>query len=107
MDWLEKQEPQIVWDDSGHQPPLQTELDWIKAGEIAFDSPIHLNGQITITLAEVRDPAWYREVGTPVARDGTMPFARYFIRKKGEVELGALSCATCHTRVMPDGSVLK
>jgi mono/diheme cytochrome c family protein len=42
-----------------------------------------------------------------VAADGTYPFTRYVIRKKGEVELGGNSCAVCHTRVMPDGSVLK
>jgi hypothetical protein len=60
-----------------------------------------------VTVTEVREPAWCQKVATPVAKDGTMPFARYFIRKKGNVELGALSCATCHTRVMPDGTILK
>jgi len=29
------------------------------------------------------------------------------VMKKGEVRVGALSCAMCHTRVMPDGSTLK
>jgi hypothetical protein len=28
LDWLKQQEPVIVWDDSGHKPPLQTEADW-------------------------------------------------------------------------------
>lgn len=107
MDWLKQQEPQIVWDDAGHAPALKTEADWIKAGEIVFESPIHLNVEGDVTITQVREPAWYQKVGTPVANDGTMPFARYFIRKRGSVELGALSCATCHTRVMPDGTILK
>ncbi len=107
MEWLKQREPVIVWGGKGHKPPLSTEADWVKAGEIVFGSPIHLNGHLVVTLAEVRDPAWYQKVDTPVARNGTMPFARYFIRRKGEIELGALSCATCHTRVMPDGSILK
>lgn len=40
MDWLKQQEPVTVWDDAGHRPPVQTEADWIKAGEIVFDSPL-------------------------------------------------------------------
>ena len=36
-----------------------------------------------------------------------MPAYRYMIRTKGTVELGVDSCAQCHTRVMPDGSILK
>ena len=107
MDWLKQQEPQIVWNDKGRTPPLKTEADWIKAGKIVFDSPIHLDIEDAVTLTEARDPAWYRKTGTPIANDGTMPFARYFIREKGKVEIGAFSCATCHTRVMPDGSILK
>ena len=39
MEWLKKQEPVIVWDDASHKPKLQTDADWIKAGEIAFDAP--------------------------------------------------------------------
>jgi hypothetical protein len=31
----------------------------------------------------------------------------YVIRKKGVVELGGGACAMCHTRLMPDGSILK
>ena len=38
MNWLKQQEPVIVWDDKGHAPPLGSEADWIKAGEIVFDS---------------------------------------------------------------------
>src|SRR5262249_23627141 len=47
------------------------------------------------------------QTGIPVARDGVMPYASYVIRKKGEIEVGNFSCASCHTRVMPDGTVLK
>src|SRR5262245_54151002 len=40
MDWLKQQEPEIVWDDKAHAPPLKTEADWIRAGQIVFDAPI-------------------------------------------------------------------
>jgi hypothetical protein len=58
-------------------------------------------------VAEVRDPAWHRRLGVPLAKDGTLPFARYVIREKGKVELGNNACAMCHTRVMPDGTIIK
>jgi hypothetical protein len=43
----------------------------------------------------------------PTARDGTLPFQQYLIRKKGVIEVGDASCGKCHTRVMPDGTILK
>lgn len=105
MDWLRHQEPVIVWDDAGHAPPLKTDADWIKAGEAVFDAPTDFDR--FVTLAETRDPAWYKRIGTPVAKDGTVPFLSYVVRKKGTVEVGQISCAMCHTRVMPDGSTVK
>ena len=108
MDWLREQEPQVVWDDAGHAPTLHSEADWDKAGEIPFDSPVAIGSQIFgFTIDDLRDPGWYQKAAVPVSREGIMPFLVYVIRKKGEVELGAFSCATCHVRVMPDGSVLK
>src|SRR6266700_2548591 len=42
FNWLRQREPEIVWgedkDGTRHAPPLKTEEDWIKAGEIVFDS---------------------------------------------------------------------
>ena len=105
MDWLKEQEPVVVWDGHDHRPPLPSAEDWIKSGEIVFDSPISYNNLSTV--AEVRDPIWYEKTGTPVAKDGTMQLARYVIRKKGVIDVGEVSCASCHTRLMPDGSILK
>ncbi len=105
MQWLRQQEPAIAWSESGIAPPLKTDADWIRAGQIVFEAPISLDR--FVTPAEVQDPAWYRKTGTPVAADGTVPFVRYVVRNKGTVELGQISCGMCHTRVMPDGSVLK
>ncbi|HEV2233294.1 MAG TPA: hypothetical protein VGV68_07810 [Terriglobia bacterium] len=110
MDWLKQQKPEIVWGvdpktGAKHAPPLKTEADWIRAGEIVFDSPRFYDRALPIE--GVRDPAWYRKTGAPVASDGTLPFVRYVVRRKGKVELGNLSCAMCHTRVMPDGRILK
>ncbi|HXG67082.1 MAG TPA: di-heme oxidoredictase family protein [Blastocatellia bacterium] len=100
-EWLKQQEPQTVFDAA----KLKTEADWIKAGEIVFDAPISYD--VLVRAAEVRDPAWYEKTGARAAKDGTLPWFRYVVREKGKVELGTLSCAMCHTRVMPDGTVVK
>jgi cytochrome c2 len=100
MEWLKQQEPQVAFDASA----LKTEADWVRAGEIIFNSPVSF-GPVFFGAAEVRNPAFYEETGMPVAKDGTIPFARWVVRKKGEVELGSMGCNTCHTRVMADGTV--
>ena len=104
LDWLKQQEPHIIWDDAGHRPPLQTTADWIKAGEMVFDSVRTLG---PVSFAEVRNPSWWTTVGATPARDGTLPGYYYIILKKGQVGVGNLSCAACHTRRMPDGTIIK
>ncbi len=105
VEWLKRQSPEIAFDAA----KLQTKEDWIKAGELVFDAPI-VYGSLFIPASDtlyVRDPAWYQKVNPPVTKDGMMPFYRYVIRGKGKVEIGLISCAMCHTRVMPDGSIIK
>jgi hypothetical protein len=97
FDWLRQQDPSIVSDSN-------------LAGELVFDAPIGHDGDPVleiVSLAMTQDPEWYRQAGVPLTRDGIMPFARYVIRRKGVVEVGNLACGMCHTRVLPDGSVIK
>ncbi len=111
MDELRQQEPAVLWDANNKRPKLETEADWIKAGELVFDSPLAIKpGRINISQklsGLVTDPKWYERTGTPITREGILPFYRYVIREKGKVELGILSCSMCHTRIMPDGSIVK
>ena len=105
IDWLKQQAPEVVFDVAR----LKTKEDWIKAGELVFDAPI-VYGSLFIPASDtlyVRDPAWYRITGTPVTKEGVMPFYRYVIREQGKIEIGVLSCGMCHTRVMADGSIIK
>jgi hypothetical protein len=108
---LKRLEPEIVWDDKGKRPRLETETDWVAAGELVFDSPIDFDKGDgtggTFAVSEVRDAEWYAEAQVRVDRDGVLPDLRYVIREKGKIELGSISCATCHSRVLPDGSVVK
>jgi hypothetical protein len=105
MDSLRQREPVVLWDDHGQAPPLRTETDWIRAGEMVFEAP--LGAIASLRIEDVRNPIWYEKTGAPVANDGTLPGLQYTIRRKGVVELGADSCAFCHTRVMPGGNILK
>ena len=111
LDMLRAQEPEVLWDDKGRSPALRTDQDWIRAGELVFDSPVlvgdgHLAPNSSPTLF-VREMDWYRRTGAPVTREGVLPFYQYVVREKGKIELGALSCGMCHTRIMTGGAVVK
>jgi hypothetical protein len=105
LEELKQKEPEVVFDPS----TLKTEADWIKAGEAVFDTPIGVGrlGPGNSSVLYVRDPAWLAQTRPPLAKDGTIPFYRYVVTEKGRVEVGILSCAMCHTRVMPDGTIIK
>ena len=101
MDRLRAAEPEIVFDAAR----IRTDADWIAAGRLVFEMPIDVNGPI-LRSSHVRDRAWYEKHRVPVAADGTMPYARWVVRETGKVDLGNVACAMCHTRVMPDGTVI-
>ena len=101
LEWLKQQEPQSAFNATA----LKTEADWIRAGELVFDSAITYDD--IAQVADVRNPEWYEKLRVPATKDGTLPWFRYVIREKGKVELGTISCALCHTRVMSDGTVVK
>jgi hypothetical protein len=102
-DGLKHVEPVILWDDKGHRPALKTGADWVKAGEMVFESPIFITPELPQPVAR----EFYRSAGRPATADGIDPFAVCVVREKGRVEVGFAACADCHTRVMPDGSVIK
>jgi cytochrome c553 len=102
MEWLKRQEPEVVFDPA----KLKTESDWIKAGEIIFNSPGIAPGNNITTVDDFHDPTFYQAVNPPVAGDGTLPHFRYSVQRKGEVGVSLPMCAGCHSRVMTDGKVI-
>jgi hypothetical protein len=101
LDSLRWKEPEIVFDASH----LRTRQDWVSAGEAVFDAPTSYEDPFKVE--DTLDAEWWSTVKPPVLRDGTLAGLRYVIRKKGKVELGSLSCGTCHTRILSDGTLLK
>src|SRR5580700_6346349 len=47
MEWLKREEPEVLWDDSSHAPSLRTESDRWKAGALVFDSPLFYDQILT------------------------------------------------------------
>jgi hypothetical protein len=103
-DRLRQVDPVVLWDDGAHRPKLETKEDWIKAGELVFNAPVLFSPQ-TFTAAEIR--AFTQQVGDLYDKDGVSPYAVYVVRERGKLETGEVACAECHSRVMPDGSVIR
>lgn len=110
---LRSLEPELSWD----VRVLKTKGDWIAAGEEVFRAPIlwlpldsppvalRLLTGFSDGYLEIASQ-WNERMNLPTPRDGSFPFDRISIREKGRLEAGTLSCATCHTRVQPDGTVV-
>ena len=104
IEWLQQQTPETAFDTAD----LKTSEDWIEAGEQVFEAPTAYGNMFGFSPGlYVRDPEWQRAVRPPLLHDGVMPGMRYFVREKGKIEIGMFSCAMCHSRVMPDGSLVK
>lgn len=99
-EWLHEQEPEVAFDPA----ELVTKQDWSRAGEFVFrQGDAYTTGS---ELSFVRDPEAYEATGVRLTSDGRFPYARYVVREKGIVELEVNSCASCHTRVLDDGTEL-
>lgn len=99
-EWLHEQEPQVAFDPER----LKTKADWIEAGERVFRQGGDYSTGSELRLVRTREA--FETIGIRVTADGELPYARYVVREKGIVELDQSSCASCHMRVLPDGSLL-
>ena len=100
LESLKQIEPEVIFDPA----TLHTKEDWIAAGKLVFESE-------TRFFPAREQPSADQVAPFPLGKKGELPgFVpgfRYYIRKKGVLEGGINSCAGCHTRVMPDGSLLE
>lgn len=101
-DSLKQLEPEILFDLS----EIKTQEDWIKAGEQVFFWPANITTDDPIFNGNHLDSAYLAASGDPITKDGIYPFAKYVISEKDKLGYGDLSCATCHTRVIDDGTVI-
>ena len=88
---------------------LTSEADWIAAGREVFDG-LHLAEFRTADPRAFRwadDPDLMAREGVTVATDGTIPGVRWLIDHDGELKITLAECSACHTRVLPDGSIVR
>ena len=99
LDSLRTLEPEVVFDPA----KLKTTEDWIKAGEIVFNWPAAYtpyDGKVSkLSKADFQNSG-------KITKDGVYPFSSYVVSEKGKIQIGSLSCASCHTRVMDSGEVI-
>ena len=102
--WLKTQDPQPLVDIS----KLKTQSDWIAAGrEVFYGRELPRFTGSEDNLALIRDPQVIAAYKLQTSKEGVLLGLRYVVREKGKVELGTDTCAMCHVRVQPDGSVLE
>jgi len=86
---------------------LNTDEDWIRAGKRVFE-------EYDIPAFRVSDPAaisaarrleTFASSRVKARADGTLPDLRWIPTPQG-LKLGLVNCAACHTRTMPDGSLV-
>ncbi len=102
-EWLKQQQPEIIF----NAADLKTEADWIKAGEIIYDMPEVYEPIDSVYLASLPELEKHWRKFIPTTKDGVIPFISIVVREKGRLEVGSRTCGMCHTKVMPDGNVLK
>lgn len=98
LDSLRQLKPEVAFDPS----QLKTEEDWIRAGEVVFDAP-----HIFASVDDFFNAEGLAKGGIPHTKEGIFPYQKYIIDEKGELRIGFAACGNCHTKVMPDGSVIK
>jgi hypothetical protein len=104
IQWLESKAPEPLVDVN----QLHTREDWIAAGRDVFygrELPRFSGSEDNLKL--IRDPRVLAAYKLQTTKDGVLMGLRYVVREKGKVELGTDTCAMCHVRVQPDGSVIE
>jgi hypothetical protein len=103
--WLKRQGPQPMIEPE----KIKTELDWIEAGRRVFD-------ELDVPIVRTSDPRiikWLadreaiKREGAKISKDGVIVGMRWVVGKDGEIKIGLSECASCHTRVMDDGNIIR
>lgn len=99
LDSLRSIEPEVLFNPAN----LKTQQDWIKAGELVFNWPVaytpYDGKESKLTTKD------FATAGK-ITKDGVYPFSRYVVTQRGKIQIGSMSCASCHTRVMDSGEVI-
>lgn len=101
---LTKQGPQPMIEPA----KLRTERDWIEEGRHVFeglDFPVTRTDDPRI-FKYLSDREAIKKDNADVTKDGVILGMRYVVDKDGKLKVSLADCGGCHSRLMPDGSVL-
>ena len=91
---------------------LHSEADWIAAGKRVFeelDTPASRSDDPAVIahFTDAKSVDKYRDGGHDVmTSDGVLLDYRWVVDRDRKLKLSLTSCSGCHTRIMPDGSLL-
>lgn len=107
-DWIRRQGPRPIIEPE----TLRTEADWIEAGRKVFeelDTPDSRSADPAViahfTSAAAVD-AYRDDHHDVITREGVLLDYRWVVQADGTLAISFTSCAGCHSRLMPDGTVL-
>ncbi len=103
LESLKQKDPEVIFDAS----KLKTKEDWIRAGKIVFEAENFFLPTTVVAGGKKLFAGQEKWVSSDGVIRGFSPGTVYVIRKKGVVEVGRNSCAGCHTRLLPDGTVVE
>ena len=99
MNFVAAQAPEIVAVDASR---LSNEADWALAGESVFSSA----GEASFLAPDdMHNPDVWKKFHFKADAEGALPGWRYFVRKKGLVEVGPTLCGTCHEGIVEEVTV--
>jgi hypothetical protein len=105
MDWLRAQEPKPLVDPA----EIQSEADWERLGQRVFDEldQPRFRTDHPKALQALRDRELLATSPVKVAPNGQVMGYRWVVETRGQVRLSIAVCTVCHTRLQPDGTLLR
>ncbi|HEU4388816.1 MAG TPA: hypothetical protein VFV34_13525 [Blastocatellia bacterium] len=87
---------------------LKTERDWIDAGRRVFeglDFPVTRSDDERL-IKFLNDAEGVKKGGDAITKDGIIPSIRWVVDKDGKLKVSLSDCSGCHSRILPDGSLI-
>jgi hypothetical protein len=105
MDWLRAQDPKPLIDPT----EIRSDSDWARLGQRVFDEldQPRFRTDRPEALKALRDREILKSYPSKLTPDGRILVYRWVVEARGQVRLSVAVCTACHTRLEPDGSLLR
>lgn len=105
MDWLRAQEPKPLVDPA----EIKSDADWARLGQRVFDEldQPRFRTNDPRAIKALNDREILKTSPVTVSPDGQIMPYRWVVEARGQVRLSVAGCTACHTRLQPDGTLLR